>query len=131
MASHACGTNKKVAKRYLQAAYSDPITGKKFELIKVGEELHGVRSSSTDIPYNRVGFKGAKTYQAIRFESTGANANCQLNPLNPTLPTNCAPPGTALPSGHDTPFRHDTQSRWISPDGIPCSRQMAQIYNSL
>ncbi len=90
---------KKSPKRYLQVAYSDPITGKKFELIKVGEELHGVRSSSTDIPYNRVDFKGAKTYQAIRFESTGANANCQLNPLNPTLPTNCAPPGTTLPPG--------------------------------
>lgn len=91
---------KKSPKRYLQMAYSDPITGKKFALIKVGEELHGVRSTSTDIPYNQVGFKGAKTYQAIRFESTGANANCQVNPLNPNAPpTNCAPPANTPPPG--------------------------------
>lgn len=100
---------KKSPKRYLQMAYLDPITGTKFDLIKVGEELHGVRSTSTDTPYNRVGFKGAKTYQAIRFESTGANINCQINPLNPLAPTNCAPsgatppPGTAIPPGTISP----------------------------
>ncbi|MDH5297289.1 MAG: hypothetical protein OEW26_09190, partial [Nitrospirota bacterium] len=94
---------QKSPKRYLQMAYSDPITGKKFALIKVGEELHGVRSSSTDTPYNRVGFKGAKTYQAIRFESTGANANCQVNPLNPNAPSNCPPPGATTPPGTTAP----------------------------
>ena len=94
---------KKSPKRYLQVAYSDPITGEKFDFIKVGEELHGVRSTSTDLPYNRIGFKGAKTYQAIRFESTGANINCQLNPLNPNAPTNCAPPGTTPPPGTISP----------------------------
>lgn len=95
---------EKSPKRYLQMAYSDPITGKKFALIKVGDELHGVRSTSTDIPYNQVGFKGAKTYQAIRFESTGANANCQVNPLNPNAPpTNCAPPANTPPPGSGSP----------------------------
>lgn len=94
---------KKSPKRYLQMAYSDPITGEKFELIKVGEELHGVRSTSTDTPYNRVDFKGAKTYQAIRFESTGANTNCQINPLNPNAPSNCPPPGTTSPPSGSPP----------------------------
>ncbi len=80
---------KKSPKRYLQAVYSDPITGKDFELIKVGEELHGVRSTSTDTPYDQVHFKNAKTYQAIRFESTGAAGNCQPN----LAQQNCTPPG--------------------------------------
>jgi hypothetical protein len=89
---------KKSPKRYLQAVYTDPITGGDFDLIKVGEELHGVRSTSTDVPYDQVHFKNAKTYQAIRFESTGAGTNCQPNPLNPLAPQNCAPSGTAPPS---------------------------------
>ena len=86
---------KKNPKRYLQAVYRDPITGKDFDLIKTGEELHGVRSTSTDVPYDQVNFKNVKTYQAIRFESTGAGTNCQPNPLNPLAPQNCAPTGTA------------------------------------
>jgi hypothetical protein len=85
---------KKSPKRYLQAVYTDPMTGKDFDLIKVGEELHGVRSTSTDTPYDQVQFKNAKTYQAIRFESTGAATNCQPNPLNPLVAQNCAPSGT-------------------------------------
>ena len=89
---------KKSPKRYLQAVYTDPITGGDFDLIKVGEELHGVRSTSTDVPYDQVHFKNAKTYQAIRFESTGAGTNCQPNPLNPLAPQNCAPSATAQPS---------------------------------
>jgi len=106
---------KKSPKRYLQMAYSDPITGEKFDLIKVGEELHGVRSTSTDTPYNRVDFKGAKTYQAIRFESTGANTNCQINPLNPNAPSNCPPPGTPPPPGGAPPG----ESPAPSPSGQP------------
>jgi len=89
---------KKNPKRYLQAAYTDPITGKDFDLIKTGEELHGVRSTSTDVPYDQVHFKNVKTYQAIRFESTGAGTNCQPNPLNPLAPQNCTPPATAAPT---------------------------------
>ena len=89
---------KKSPKRYLQAVYTDPITGRDFDLIKVGEELHGVRSTSTDVPYDQVHFKNVKTYQAIRFESTGASTNCDLNPLNPLAPQNCAPSATAQPS---------------------------------
>lgn len=89
---------KKSPKRYLQKAYRDPITGEKFDLIKVGEELHGVRSTSLDEPYNQVKFEGAETYHAIRFEATGAN--CQPNPLNPMAP-NCLPmaPPTGAPQG--------------------------------
>jgi len=89
---------KKNPKRYLQAVYTDPITGKDFDLIKTGEELHGVRSTSTDVPYDQVNFKNVKTYQAIRFESTGAGTNCGPNPLNPLAPQNCAPAGTAAPT---------------------------------
>ena len=89
---------KKNPKRYLQAAYTDPITGKDFDLIKIGEELHGVRSTSTDVPYDQVHFKNVKTYQAIRFESTGASTNCQPNPLNPLAQQNCAPSGTTAPT---------------------------------
>ncbi len=84
---------KKTPKRYLQAVYTDPITGEDFDLIKVGEELHGVRSTSQDVPYDQVHFKNAKTYQAIRFESTGAGTNCQPNPINPLIQQNCTPSG--------------------------------------
>lgn len=84
---------KKSPKRYLQAVYKDPITGDDFDLIKVGKELHGVRSTSTDVPYDQVHFKNVKTYDAIRFEPTGASTNCQPNPLNPLLQQNCAPSG--------------------------------------
>lgn len=94
---------KKSPRRYLQMAYLDPITGKEFKLIKVGMELHGVQSSSTDAPLNQVDFKGAKTYQAIRFESTGAGSNCQLNPLNPNAPANCGAPRGLVPSGGSLP----------------------------
>jgi hypothetical protein len=89
---------KKTPKRYLQAVYTDPITGEDFDLIKVGEELHGVRSTSTDVPYDQVHFKNVKTYQAIRFESTGAATNCQPNPINPLVQQNCSPSGTTPPA---------------------------------
>ena len=94
---------KKNPKRYLQAVYTDPITGKDFDLIKVGEEIHGVRSSSTDVPYDQVNFKNVKTYQAIRFESTGAGTNCQPNPLNPLVQENCTPPPTTPPTPESPP----------------------------
>ena len=97
---------KKSPKRYLRKAYTDPMTGDKFALIKIGQEIHGVRSTSTETPYNQDMFKGAKTYQAIRFEAKGST-NCQVNPLNPNAPTNCAPPANTSLSGEtslgDTP----------------------------
>lgn len=89
---------QKNPKRYLQVAYEDPMTGKPFELIKVGDEIHGVKSTSTDTPFNAVKFKGAKTYQAIRFESTGATSGCQPNPLNPMAPTCSSPPSGQAPT---------------------------------
>ena len=85
---------QKTPKRYLQAVYLDPITGKDFDIIKVGQEVHGVRSTSTDEPYDQVHFKNAKTYQAIRFESTGTGTNCQPNAVNPLVQQNCQPAGT-------------------------------------
>ena len=95
---------KKNPKRYLQAAYLDPITGKDFALIKTGDELHGVRSTSLDTPYNQVDFKDAQTYRAIRFESTGAGTNCQPNAINPLVKTNCVPSGKTTPNpGSPTP----------------------------
>jgi hypothetical protein len=89
---------KKNPKRYLQAIYKDPMTGEDFDLIKVGKELHGVRSTSTDIPYDQVHFKNVKTYQALRYESTGVSTNCQPNPLNPLAPQNCAPSKATSPT---------------------------------
>ncbi|WP_454062214.1 type II secretion system protein [Candidatus Nitrospira salsa] len=62
--------------RYLPTIYKDPMTGKDFELIKTGTEIHGVRSTSKEKPYDQVNFKGAKTYHAIRYEVTGQSANC-------------------------------------------------------
>lgn len=94
---------QKTPKRYLQAVYTDPITGKDFDVIKVGQEVHGVRSTSTDEPYDRVHFKNAKTYQAIRFESTGAGTNCQPNAINPLVQQNCQPPGTSASTQTDSP----------------------------
>ena len=107
---------KKNPKRYLQAVYTDPITGKDFDLIKTGEELHGVRSTSTDVPYDQVHFKNVKTYQAIRFESTGAGTNCQPNPLNPLAPQNCVPSGKTSPSAEASPLEGPkTDSPGTSP----------------
>lgn len=97
---------KKSPKRYLRKVYTDPMTGNKFALIKIGQDIHGVKSTSTDTPYNQDVFKGAKTYQAIRFEAKGS-ANCQINPLNPNAPTTCPPPANTPPPGEtslgDTP----------------------------
>ena len=93
---------KKDPKRYLQVVYKDPITGKPFDLIKVGDEIHGVRSTSTDTPFNLAKFQGAKTYQAIRFESTGVATGCQPNPLNPLAP-NCSTPQLDQPAMPQTP----------------------------
>ena len=107
---------KKNPKRYLQAVYTDPITGEDFDLIKVNDELHGVRSTSTDVPYDQVNFKNVKTYQAVRFESTGGSSNCQPNPLNPLTPQNCAPPsGATSPSAGVSPENPQTESPGPSP----------------
>jgi type II secretory pathway pseudopilin PulG len=74
-------------KRYLQAPYKDPITGKDFDLILVGKDIHGVRSTSTDSPMDLVTFKGATSYNSIRFEAVAAG--CGSNPANPAVPANC------------------------------------------
>ena len=74
-------------KRYLQAVYKDPITGEDFDLIKVGTDIRGVRSSSMDIPMDLVTFKGASSYNSIRFEASAVG--CGSNPANPAVPINC------------------------------------------
>ena len=79
----------KTPKRYLQAIYKDPVTGKDFVLIKEGLEIKGVRSSSKEVPYDQVNFKGAGTYEAIRFEAEAPSSGCTPNPVNPLLPANC------------------------------------------
>jgi type II secretory pathway pseudopilin PulG len=76
-------------KRYLQAIYKDPMTGEDFVLIKEGQEIRGVRSSSKEVPYDQVNFKGAGTYEAIRFEAKPPSTSCTPNPVNPLLPVNC------------------------------------------
>jgi len=74
-------------KRYLQKGYKDPITGEDFELIRVGKDIRGVRSTSKDTPMDLVTFKGASTYDSIRFEATAVG--CGNNPANPAVPINC------------------------------------------
>ena len=86
---------KKNPKRYLQAIYKDPMTGEDFVLIKEGQEIRGVKSSSKEVPYDQVHFKGAGTYDAIRFEATPPSTNCTPNPLNPLLPANCPEAATS------------------------------------
>lgn len=60
---------QKTPKRYLQVVYDDPITGKPFDLIKVEDEIRGVRSSSKEVPLDQKNFKGAATYAQITFQS--------------------------------------------------------------
>jgi type II secretory pathway pseudopilin PulG len=74
-------------KRYLQAVYKDPITGEDFALIKVGKDIRGVRSPSMDAPMDLVTFKGASTYNSIRFEASAVG--CGSSPANPAVPINC------------------------------------------
>ena len=66
-------------KRYLQTVYKDPITGEDFELIKTGTQIRGVRSKSQDTPFDKINFKGASSYHAVRFEAQAQRS------------TNCAP----------------------------------------
>ncbi len=86
-------------KRYLPVVYKDPVTGQDFELIKVGAEIRGVRSSSKAKPLNTVDFKDAATYNAIRFEVKPAAAQpcipgaAAVNPLNPLGSVPCPPSG--------------------------------------
>ncbi len=110
---------KKTPKRYLQAVYLDPITGKDFDIIKVGQEVHGVRSTSTDEPYDRVHFKNAKTYQAVRFESTGAGTNCQANAVNPLVQQNCQPAGTPASASTTAPSAASENSPENGPADDP------------
>jgi len=79
-------------KRYLQMVYKDPMTGKDFELIKVGAEIRGVKSRSLDHPLNQVAFKKAKTYHDIIFQAeaaTGQPCPSTVNPINPLLSIPC------------------------------------------
>lgn len=110
---------KKEPKRYLQVIYEDPITGKPFDLIKQGDEIHGVRSTSTDIPFNVAAFKGAKTYQAIRFEATGITTGCQPNPLNPLAPPCSTPQLDQPPSSQAPSDPSDSSQPAPPPDTIP------------
>ncbi len=100
---------KKSPKRYLQTVYLDPMTGEDFALIKVGEEIHGVKSTSTKKPYNKVLFQGAQSYASIRFEATGVSGNCQPNALNPLLAANCTAAGkTPSQGGQPNPKSNPT-----------------------
>ena len=97
----------KKPKRYLPVVYKDPMTGEDFDLIKTGTEIRGVRSTSEEKPFDEVHFKGAKSYQDIRFETTGTSADCTPNPLNPLLPSHCQQTGTSptgkSPDGQEKP----------------------------
>jgi type II secretory pathway pseudopilin PulG len=92
-------------KRYLPIVYKDPITGKDFDLIKVGAEIRGVKSRSNQAPLDQVQFKKATAYNQIAFQvETQAAPGCipSPNPLNPLLSVSC-PPGPVGPSATPTP----------------------------
>jgi type II secretory pathway pseudopilin PulG len=91
----------KQPKRYLPVVYKDPITGKDFDLIKVGAEIRGVKSRSKQAPLDQVQFKRATAYNQIAFQvETQAAPGCipSPNPLNPLLSVPCpaGPPGGAV-----------------------------------
>lgn len=86
-------------KRYLPVVYTDPVTGEAFELVKVGDDIRGVRSRSREKPFDQIRFKGANTYHEVRFEAAQTTANCQPNPTNPLLPCQ---PTTPAPSKTQT-----------------------------
>jgi type II secretory pathway pseudopilin PulG len=93
-------------KRYLQMVYKDPMTGKDFELIKVGAEIRGVKSRSLDRPLNQVTFKKAKTYREILFQAEAATAQPCLstaNPINPLLAIPCVQGNAAVPGTPSIP----------------------------
>jgi len=48
--------NSSATRRYLRTLYKDPITGKDFELVKEGDYIKGVRSSSTATPIKQGNF---------------------------------------------------------------------------
>lgn len=113
---------KKTPKRYLQAVYRDPITGKNFELIKTGDELHGVRSTSLDAPYNQIDFENAQTYQAIRFEATGGSTNCQPTALTQLGDPNCIPAGKKTSSPETSSLESSPSETSVpSPSTLPTS----------
>jgi type II secretory pathway pseudopilin PulG len=91
-------------KRYLPVIYKDPITGQDFDLIKIGSEIRGVKSRSSDIPMDQKRFKQAGRYSEIVFLAENPMAPpCvpTLNPINPLISTNCPSTGklpTAPPS---------------------------------
>lgn len=92
-------------KRYLPVVYKDPITRQDFELIKVGAEIHGVKSRSKDAPLDQVHFKNATAYDQIRFEVASGKAGCipSPNPLNPLLANPCTAPTEPMPAIPPTP----------------------------
>jgi type II secretory pathway pseudopilin PulG len=60
--------------RHLRRAYADPVTGAPFELLRTGEQISGVVSSSTKSTIKRKGFyradsafEGLETYNQWRF----------------------------------------------------------------
>jgi type II secretory pathway pseudopilin PulG len=87
--------------RHLQMLYKDPMTGKDFELIKVGAEIRGVKSRSLDRPLNQVAFKKAKTYHDILFQAEAPAApTCpsSVNPVNPLISIPCTQANATVPA---------------------------------
>ncbi len=80
--------------------YKDPITGQDFDLIKVGGQIIGVKSTSKGKPFNQVDFKNASSYDQIVFQAVAPKAQpclpgvSQINPLNPLGSVPCPPSGT-------------------------------------
>ena len=81
--------------------YKDPITGQDFDLIRVGGQIVGVKSTSKGKPFNQVDFKNAMSYDQIAFQVVAPKAQpclpgvSQINPLNPLGSVPCPKPGAS------------------------------------
>jgi len=86
-------------KRYLPVVYKDPITGKDFELIKVGAEVRGVKSRSKEKPLDTVHFKNADAYDQVTFQVQAAAAAPAVPGQGIKCPPTCPPATPQSPSG--------------------------------
>lgn len=91
------------AKRHLRKVYLDPMTGREFELIKEGQRIKGVKSSSTKKPFRQEGFpeeystfEGATSYDKWEFvfvppKKTGKSGAGGTIPSLPGTPERTVP----------------------------------------
>jgi hypothetical protein len=73
-------------KRYLPVVYKDPFLEEEFEVIRINGEIRGIKSRSTETPFDVVHFGKAARYNEIVFQA-----------VEPTLPFCTNAPGQQVP----------------------------------